>query len=255
MSNLFNENEYIETTNGFIHKNDIPVIVRETFISKSQKIVAFFGVIILIIVLWFIIQKNASNKVKNIKFINQNVILQGGKFTKANLTEFHKLDVAIQINTLRIYNDFYNIPLTNVVLVSADNVVYDIADYNPQFKIIRRKSGGTIYEINLGANETLVKEIILMCDTNTLINDNQDTIKDINTVNIDIFNNYNKLVWTYSGLLKPEHINSYPIQKSLISIKEEEQDYSETLYHDADIVPGDNLERNEELLANKLLGN
>jgi hypothetical protein len=189
---------YVKTQFGNIHINDIPVVTQQTTDSKLNSAFMFFGVIVLIIIVFLYVIKWAPNPYKK-----ERVVVKG--FTD-------KVATTITATNIDVY-DTDELYLENIVLVTADDNIIDINVLKNAYVQVIKKDDGILYSLDFKA-ELEIKEIILISS--------EDPAKYISHINIDLYNYGNKSdinpsakVWEYSAFLPNLRENSILISKQV----------------------------------------
>lgn len=219
--------QYVKTSVGQIAINDLPVVKNESFTIKFSKSMLFFGIIILIVLIYYISVNWTCNKIDHTKVVIESMC--------------NKIHTSVQSTSMDLYHLDQTIILENVVIITADNNMINIDTsttdddkINPFVKVFQ-KGSGALYHIDF--QTTLdIKEIVLISPPDDFIP----------RISIDLFGTDSTKVWTYTGNLRDRRDNTIRITKLKMDIS---KPVPEDIMELADLDPNRKIVINERELA------
>jgi hypothetical protein len=203
IENPFQYGDYVETSYGSIHRDDIPYVIQEPFKHKFTKAFLFYSVfiIIFILIIYLTYSYEYHKKVVNaIKVTHMENIILPPK----------KIPSSAETSIVKVYNYMKPIPLEHIILIDVYNNVIDV-DIQHNYFVHKYKIGegnmGELYSIDFGSTQ-IVKEIVLQLNPDGELNTNGVAIT------LDLYNIDNKKTWSYSGPLSQRE-NTIQIYKEI----------------------------------------
>ncbi len=199
--------EFIETTNGYIHKNDIPFVMDEPFSYKFGKSMLFYSVfIIAFAVVIYIIYAQEYHE-KAVKAIRSSYLMNEGR-------QPIKVLSSEEVQTIKVYNYTASFPLEHIVLIDNHGNVIDI-DIQRNYFVNHSKIGphkaGDLYSIDFGSPRRVV-EVVLMVDP--------DKLNERTGFVLELFDSAGIKVWSHYDLISKKEI-SIPIYKEVYASSSE----------------------------------
>jgi hypothetical protein len=185
--------QFIDTINGRLNINELPLVREETDFSKITKTWFFFFVIFLICLIFFSFAPSYKNDKIPVSY------------QKPNPT---KVETVVPASAVYVYCPHKPIFLENIILNTDDDNLINIDTIDNEFVVVDKKGNGISYFINLGKEYT-VKSIILI----------SDMYKHAEHVTVELYSGTNNSVstvektWEFSGMLFNRRDNIIPITK------------------------------------------
>ena len=224
------------TIYGQIDNKDIPYIVREKLEHKRYKLFMFFFVVIIVIILvMYVSYLNQYNKFECENISHQNVLHCDDNFTKSLNVYDRKEYFDARVKKIIISNPYTGIDLTNVVVSTKNNEMYDIK--------FPYKGLNSTHNIIL-TEELSIKEISIGINTEKYHPQNLPS-----AVQIVLRNSDDLIVWSFNGKLLPQKWNTIKLHK----VWHLEKPYiANKTNQDFEVLDnGFNLSREEKLITNE----
>lgn len=193
--------QFIDTINGRLAINELPLVRDETLFSKFTKSGFFFIIIFLMCLIFFAFTPSYKNDKIPLSYPNPEV---------------EKVQSNVKVSAVYVYCKRTPIFIENIILNTVDDNLINIDCIDNEFVIVDKKNKGISYFINLG-KEYDVKSIVLI----------SDMYNHVEHINIELFSGTNNSVstvdktWEFSGQLFNRRENIIPITKVRESVTTE----------------------------------
>ena len=179
-----NNFEYVNTKNGLIYKDDIPVVVSEELGPQSKRALLFFLISVVIIVI-LLYNSNITKKTKKIPVVSKNLLN----------TDYDLVPSSVMVDNISIYDTTNTTEyIKDIILIDVENNAFALDAIESEF-IIKDK----FYSINLG-DTYHIKSIILVTDGKPRY------------INIELSND-GKKTWEHAGYLQNKKENTIIINE------------------------------------------
>ena len=169
----------IQSAYGDIKSTDIPLIVKEPYKRRVEKLCLVFSILVIVFV-YILYFSHRNNKYK--KLYKEKLFI-------------HKKSASriIGVRKFNFYNPSKILDINNIVLLDINNNIIDIDVQHNYFIQKYHIGSGFLYSIDFGKT-LLIKEITIIRE-----HYNRDNI-----IYIDAFNEDDDVIWNYGGLLKED---------------------------------------------------
>jgi uncharacterized protein (UPF0333 family) len=184
--------DYVETANGWIHKDDIPLILPESPTQQLKKLLITFSLIALVIIVCMIVVYAAQSNYENWYTVKMSDY-------SASHNKLSTVSTSAPARKIVISNNYAEIPLERVVIVCHNYELVVPIMGNNSVKRTPILPAGQSYSIDF-ASEHRIKELMLVAPEG----------KTVGTVNIQMYTSSDRMSWSYSGILDSRE-NSVPV--------------------------------------------